>query len=69
MRHNTTDIMVSEEVIAYVRKNCRFYAADIYSWMRIALDFALDEDELACCEDNGIYMDITDRSVTVQSEP
>jgi len=62
--------MVSEEVIAYVRENCRFYAADIYSWMRMALDFALDDEEvLACSEDNGVSIDVNVRSVTVRSEP
>lgn len=70
MHQNTTDIMVSETVIAYVRENCRFYAADIYSWMRMALDFALDdEDVLACSEDDGMYIDVDGRSVTVRSEP
>lgn len=62
--------MASETVIAYVRENCRFYAADIYSWLRIALDFALDDEEvLACSEDDGVYIDVDGRSVIVRSEP
>lgn len=69
MHRNTSDIMVSETVIAYVRENCRFYAADIYSWLRVVLDFALDEDELACNEDNGVSIEVDGRSVTVRSEP
>ncbi len=54
--------------IAYVREKCRFYAADIYSWLRVALDFALDEDELACSED-GASINVDGRSVIVRSEP
>ncbi len=55
-------------LIAYVREKCRFYAADIYSWLRVALDFALDEDELACSED-GASINVDGRSVIVRSEP
>ncbi len=67
MRPNTADTMDSEEIIAYVREKCRFYAADIYSWLRVVLDFALDEDELACSED-GATVDVDGRSVIVRSE-
>ncbi len=59
--------MDSEEIIAKVRENCRFFAADNYSWLRVALDFALDEDELACSED-GATVDVDGRSVIVRSE-
>ncbi len=67
LRPNTADTMDSEEIIAYVREKCRFYAADIYSWLRVVLDFALDEDELACSED-GATVDVDGRSVIVRSE-
>ncbi len=40
-------------LIAYVREKCRFYAADIYSWLRVALDFAMSREEgLGCVMDD-----------------
>lgn len=65
---NATEMTHRQEIIAYVPEYCRFYVADIYSGMRIALDFALDENGFECNEDNGTYM-VSGRSVTVQSEP
>jgi len=62
--------MVSEEVIAYVRENCRFYAADIYSWLRVALDFAMrrfDYEGFGCVWDDRTSVGIDGRTVTVQS--
>lgn len=63
-------LVYSEEIISYVRKNGRFYAADIYSWLRVALDFAMgnfDYEWLGCVRDNRTSVSIDDRSVTVQS--
>lgn len=56
--------------IAYVRENCRFYAADIYSWLRVALDFALrrfDYEGFGCVWDDRTSVGIDGRSVTVRS--
>lgn len=60
----------SEESIAYIRENCRFYAADIYSWLRIALDFAMrrfDYEGFGCVWDDRTSVGIDNCSVTVRS--
>ncbi len=56
--------------IAYIRENCRFYAADIYSWLRIALDLAIrrfDYEGFGCVLNDRTSVDIEGRSVTVRS--
>ncbi len=48
-------------LIANVREKCRFYAADIYSWLRVAMDFAMSKEEgLGCVVDDDTDFAIKD---------